>query len=512
MSLLPQKRSLSSGVFTALIIGELAFAVVLGMTIGGFGVVSGAQQRQAAMRQISATIAAGLMPMVADQKQPQVDAQLTSILESLGVPDINGITLRDASGRTIASQGKPPADAQGAGPPRTPFAVLLDEQVVVQPVVIDGLTVAEVQVQFAPAGLSVLRTPIIATGVVLLAVMVISVPWTAWRLSLDLREPLAELGTYASRLAEGNLDAPVERPLRGEIGDLQDRLGQMAAQLRERDDALRGSYANLEDAYASLERAKHEIEQLSAVKSNFVAVAAHEIRSPLSTINLYAELLETGEAGTVDDTALDAVAAISSASGRLNSIVSDLMDSALLERGRISMHFEDIWLVTVLEEAVADAGVIGRSRGARVTLSESTPDCMIRADALRLRQVLDNLLSNAIKYSPRDTEVHVSASEEEGWLDIDVADRGRGIPPGSESKLFALFGRLDFGDSRDTAGLGLGLAISARIVEAHGGHISYRANSGGVGSVFTVRLPLTPLGDECTEYEAVAAEGGRAQP
>jgi signal transduction histidine kinase len=149
-----------------------------------------------------------------------------------------------------------------------------------------------------------------------------------------------------------------------------------------------------------------------------------------------------------------------------------------------------VWLDEVLEDAVRDADTAARMRGITVRqLQEDLHEMVVRADALRLRQVLDNLLSNAIKYSPEGREILVRAEEDEEWVTLEVADEGYGISESDRHRLFRLFGRVDFGESRQAAGLGLGLAISARIVEAHGGTVSFRANESGRGSVFTVRLP-----------------------
>jgi len=138
---------------------------------------------------------------------------------------------------------------------------------------------------------------------------------------------------------------------------------------------------------------------------------------------------------------------------------------------------------------VRDQRAMAQSRGIDVRLEDGTSDAVIRGDALRLRQVLDNLLSNALKYSPGGTEVSVRTREDADFVEIEVVDRGRGVSAEDQHVLFTLFGRVDSGDGRDTAGLGLGLAISARIVEAHGGRLTFRENEEGRGSVFCVRLP-----------------------
>ena len=507
-----RKGSLGRRFVATLVIGEVVFALIIGVTVGTFGVLTAARLREEAIGQISGVVAAGLMPSVADQQEPQVKAQMASILEAAQVEDIESILILDSSGSVIASRGglrDPLIDRPQK--PEGPLSFIQNEQVVEQPIVIDGLEVASVYVKFAPPGLfETIRAPAGAVGLVLLAVVIVSGPWATWLVMRELAEPLADLGDYACRIADGDLETDVPPAVAGEIGDLQGTLKRMAEQLKERDDRLRGSYDNLTEAYLSLERAKLEIEQLAIVKSDFVAIASHEIRSPLSTITLYAERLQGGEISELDEATLDAVTAIGSASTRLGRVVSDLMDSALLERGLMPIEFRDVWLDEVVAEAVQDAGVLAQSRGGTARLDGDIPDLVIFADSLRLRQVFDNLLSNAIKYSPPGSEVVVRVHAGDDRLDVDVVDRGRGVPEAQLDRLFTLFGRVDFGDSRDTAGLGLGLAISARIVEAQGGHLSFRPNEDGQGSIFSVRLPRDGSSAPASGRTVISVVGERA--
>lgn len=490
MKHLLRKGSVGRRVFVAIIAGEMVFAAVMGITIGVFGVLSDIRQRQDAIRQISSSLAAGLMPMIADQQLTHVEAQLESILETADIHDIIGICIKDASGKEIACRGMQETSGFERPETRTPISVLTQEQIVVEPVVVDGLQVASVAVRFAPPGFAPLGVPILASMVVLVTMIAVSIPWAAWRLTVDVVEPLDDLGHYAARLAIGELDAPLPASTSAEIAEFQQGLRKMAEQLKDRDERLLGTYRELESAYHELEQRKNEIEQLSAVKSNFVAIAAHEIRGPLSTVSLYAELLEGGEIGQLDPPAQEAVEVISSAALRLTSIVSDLMDSALLERGLLPITFGDMWLVQLIEDAVRDAQLVARQHNISVAVQGEIPDIVLKGDKGRLRQVLDNILSNALKYSPAESHVLVSATQDAEMVSIEIADKGRGISSEDESVLFTLFGRVDVGDSRDTAGLGLGLAISARIVEAHGGRLTHRANDGGAGSIFCIGLPL----------------------
>ena len=485
------RRSLGWRVTLSLIAVEVVIAIILGVTMGAFTALNAARQRHVAINQISAVVAAALMPVVADQQGPQVSAQMAAILAAAQVSDIQAIRILDSSGALIAStdeSGTPfPSQPQKDS---NPLSMPLERQVVERPIEVDGLRVASVYVAFMPANfLASMSGPVAAAVLVLMLVVLVSVPWTVWIFTRDVIEPLADLGRYASSIAEGYLDIEAQTGAPGEIGELQDAFGGMADQLRDRNERLRSAYLDLSQAYLDLDHAKHQSDQLAALKADFVAVAAHEIRSPLATISLYAELLEAGVLTDLEAGAAEAVEAIRSASSRLGSILADLLDSALLERGLMPIEFGDIWLSELVQSAVRDAQMMARARDIRVRFEDRTPDVVIRGDALRLRQVLDNLLSNALKYSPGGTEVVVRATANADSAEVEVADLGRGVSEDDRHVLFTLFGRVDSGDGRDTAGLGLGLAISARIVEAHGGRLTFRENEGGRGSVFSVRLP-----------------------
>jgi signal transduction histidine kinase len=486
------RPSLTRRVVTTVLLGELAFGLVLSATIGTLSAVALAEQHRKSTQDFTNAVAAALMPIVADQQELRIAAALENIVDTAGIEGIECIQVIDSSGATIVAKC---AREERSGPQASlssnAWGVLFRNRLVQRVIEVDGLEVATVSVELSPPRLSeVLLEPAIASLLVLGAVMFVSVPWTLWAVVRDVVEPLQELEDYSARLAEGDYEWGSDLQWPREIEQLAGALGSMAAQLRQQQQALQGSYEELSGAYESLERAKGEIEQLAAIKEDFVAVAAHEIRAPLSTIRLYAEALQTEEIGELDDAGMRAVAAIYSAASRLGSITSDLMDSALLERGMMPIKIDVVWLDEVVEEAVRDADTAARARGTTVRqVQDDLPEMVIRADALRLRQVLDNLLSNAIKYSPEGREILVGAEEDEEWVTIEVADEGYGISESDRHRLFRLFGRLDFGESRQAAGLGLGLAISARIVEAHGGTISFHANESGHGSVFRVRLP-----------------------
>jgi signal transduction histidine kinase len=297
-------------------------------------------------------------------------------------------------------------------------------------------------------------------------------------------------------------DIPVADPGRPVPGDpaydierLTAELEAVHRQLSERDHALVESYHSLEDAFKRQAALTRELERTMQTRSDFVAVASHELRSPLAVIRLYAEMLEEGEFGEMGPAPQEAIASIVAAASRLTSIVSDLMDVSLLDRGLLPLRFGEVKLDEVVERAVADAVNMGRGWKIDVRMEPGDTGIVVQADALRVRQVVDNLLTNAIKYSDESNLVTVRLGALEEGAEVRVTDRGRGIPEDKRQVLFALFGKVDMEDNAEQSGLGLGLAISMRIARAHGGSIRFEEGEEGQGSVFVLRLPyVLPYG------------------
>lgn len=489
-----RRTSIGTRVLVLVVAGEILFGVTLGITVGVFAARAAAQQRRDSLRQISAMAAASLMPMVADQQSGAIEAQIGSIMALAEPVGIAGISVSDSSGQVVAQS------PGGASAETTPvndfFGLVTGTEVVEEPVVVEGLEVGRVRVRFdAPELRETLGMPILASLIVVLSVALVSVPWTAWLLLRNLLQPIGELREGATAVAQGRRDIKLYHGRGDELGRVAEAFDEMSAQLAEKEDRLRESNEALRRALGVEESARQELERVARMKSDFVAVASHELRAPIAVVRLYASMLDHGELGRLTKAGREAVGSIHGAANRLNSIVSDLMDAALLNRGLMPLSFEDLRLDVVTAQAVADGAAMAASTGLRVELVEPAPAVRVLGDAVRIRQILDNLISNAVKYAAGSDLVTVSVAVRDDRAIVEVSDRGRGIAPDSRAQLFGLFGRLDAEDNRLTAGLGLGLAISARVADAHGGTVSHRDNPEG-GSIFTLSLPLRREGDE----------------
>ncbi|MHB9002925.1 MAG: HAMP domain-containing sensor histidine kinase [Coriobacteriia bacterium] len=485
-----RRRSLSGRYITLI----LTIIVVTGLILGGAvtiaSVRNAASERMASIEYASTVTAAALMPVIADEDPARIRAELNRFADTASGVDIQCIEILDGAGNVLAeSSGGCTCDR--VEPSTGLLDIITKPQVSNVPIEIDGMRLATISMQFRPVGLEqAMLRPAITTAVVLLFAMVISALWGGWLVLRSVVEPIGELRDAAESIAEGKREVRLEYVRNDEIGELATSLQAMTDQLQEQERRLLASYVSLETAFQDKAELAERLKHTMQLKSDFVAVASHELGSPLAVMRLFAELLEDGEFGDLDPQLADAVGSIVSATARLSAIVTSLMDVSLLERGLMSLAYSDVALDDVVEQAVEDAALVGGKSGIGVSLITGPTEATVRGDAIRIRQILDNLLSNAIKYSTAPSNVEVSITVEDGTVDIAVADRGRGIDHADPERIFGMFSRGDTADNTLVGGIGLGLPISVRIAQAHGGTLTFEPNPGGTGTVFHLLLPL----------------------
>jgi signal transduction histidine kinase len=245
---------------------------------------------------------------------------------------------------------------------------------------------------------------------------------------------------------------------------------------------------------ASLQNARlmEEMRSSTLRRDRFFSAVSHDLRTPITAIIGYSELLLDGVAGDLAHPQREMIERISHVSGHLSQLVGDILDLTRLDAGRVKFHRECVSLRALLEDAVVAVQPQARHKGLGLTVDlGAAADRRVSVDRFRVRQVLVNLLSNAVKFTQAG-EVRVSACCDDGETRIAVADTGPGIPPGSEESIFEEFFQLASGCPPDgEPGSGLGLAISRRLARAMGGELSVRSAC-GEGSVFTLHLPESP--------------------
>jgi len=222
------------------------------------------------------------------------------------------------------------------------------------------------------------------------------------------------------------------------------------------------------------------------VKDQFLSIVSHELRTPLTTIKGYSQMLKRK---MVDDMEGRRFAeTIDAQVARLSRLVDDLLDATRFARGQFDIKRERVNLVPILEDVIARFRLVASQHNLRLEILDDLPPGEWDHD--RLEQVMNNLVSNAIKYSPGGGDVTVAAWRESARVVVAVRDRGMGIPEEDQARLFERFYRGSM-EGQDIKGMGLGLYVTQRIVEAHGGEISLQSTP-GEGSEFRFTLPLVP--------------------
>jgi signal transduction histidine kinase/CheY-like chemotaxis protein len=265
---------------------------------------------------------------------------------------------------------------------------------------------------------------------------------------------------------------------------LVEETGERTAAATDRANAKRQREALLAAATA----ARAEAEIANNTKDEFLATLSHELRTPLAAILLWAGALRSGALPPSElGRALEAI--VHSAESQ-SKLIEDLLDLSRLQSGKLLLARRRSSIVEVAYAAVDVVRKAAEVKG--VALDTDIDDELGTAvvDPIRFQQILWNLLSNAIKFTPAGGRVALWLGENDGQLEARVSDTGEGIAPEFKRHLFERFRQADMGETRQHAGLGIGLALTRSLVELHGGSIEAHSEGTGRGSLFLVRLPL----------------------
>jgi signal transduction histidine kinase len=236
-------------------------------------------------------------------------------------------------------------------------------------------------------------------------------------------------------------------------------------------------------------RLYQELVELNLLKNRFLGMAAHDLRSPLTTIRGFLSLFTNGYLGHLDDEQKEATHHMNRACETMLALINELLDVNTIEAGQLELHLEPMDLDLYLQEAIRNNHL--QSADKNIVLKLDVPAGLpnVSLDVKRMNQVLNNLISNAIKYSNPNTQITVGATAKREDVEVWVADQGQGIPEDELPKIFQEFGKTSVRPTAGESSTGLGLAIVKRMVEMHGGHVAV-ASTYGSGSRFSFTLPL----------------------
>ncbi len=243
--------------------------------------------------------------------------------------------------------------------------------------------------------------------------------------------------------------------------------------------------------YEALRVANDKLQSLDKLKTEFLSLAAHQLRSPLTAIRGYTSMLLDGSFGSVDEKQKEAINRVYESSSHLTKVVEDLLNVSKIEAGGMKYTMAPFDLEKAVRDLSTDLSITAQKKGFAVNFrTDGTAPYMVNGDMEKIRQVALNVIDNAIKYTDHGS-ITVSLSRAEGGIIVvSVTDTGMGISPEEKAKLFQKFSRGE-GGKMNTGGSGLGLYLAKQIVEAHGGHISIDSPGLGKGSTFSIELKST---------------------
>lgn len=265
--------------------------------------------------------------------------------------------------------------------------------------------------------------------------------------------------------------------------DIYKRLAQQLAVVVERGRLV----SEITAQKAAIEQQNRELRRLDEIKNTFLGVAAHDLRTPIGTIQMTTRLLlDSADRFPLPDRR-SLLEDIIQHTHHMLTLLDNLLNMTQIEAGKLQLERQPFDLTRFLGETVRRHSRMAAPKGTRVVL-EPVPPGLVIADSLRLRQVLDNLISNAVKYSPPGTTVTVSAQRTGGGWTVSVRDEGPGITAEDRERIFQDFSRLSARPTGGEKSTGLGLAITHRLVAAHGGQVGVDSEA-GQGARFWFTLP-----------------------
>lgn len=305
------------------------------------------------------------------------------------------------------------------------------------------------------------------------------------RMAIGTRRPFE--GGHAPGDRFGTLYFYKVRPLTDKYGEVSKAmiLVEDVTELTRLEEELKESYAKLDNAYTELREADN-------IKSDFISAASHGLRTPLTIISSYIELMEKGKINSLEEQKR-VTETLAEQTKHMIALVEDMLDISRMESKRFVVEKKNISIQEIVNDAAESVKTLSDLKGHTISLKIPEDLPKIVGDKKRIKDLLTNLLTNAIRYTPNGGKINVSAKDEGKHVHFIVRDTGIGIPKGEQSKIFEKF-YVGGGSSarREPGRMGLGLSIAKGIVEAHNGKIWVKSSMGR-GSKFHFTLPKAEI-------------------
>jgi len=244
----------------------------------------------------------------------------------------------------------------------------------------------------------------------------------------------------------------------------------------------------LEKMTKSLHKANLELQKLDRAKSDFISIASHQLRTPLSIVKGLASMVIEGSFGEVGDKVKEQVTKIYDSNERLNKLVDSLLDLSHIEGGKLQFDFAKVDFTAMAQSVADELSLNAQKKGLEFSFKKPAEPFFVRADEQKLRQVVLNLVDNAIKYTPQGS-VTMDLTKKDGYLLLAIKDTGMGLGKGEKEQLFQKFVRGANAPRLHTEGAGIGLYVAKKMLEEHKGEVWAESEGEGKGSTFFVKLP-----------------------
>ena len=328
---------------------------------------------------------------------------------------------------------------------------------------------------------SVNRSLLVYGGAVLLSLLLgtAAALWAA----TSINRPIAALHGAALALGRRETLPPPD----GSIHEINE----VAAALTAASEQLARGEAEREELLRNERLAREAAEAADRAKDEFMAIVSHELRTPLNAVYGWARILQSGNLTDEARIARATDAIVRNADVQVQ-LIEDLLDLSRITSGKMRLNVDTVDLPAVLQAALDAVRPAASAKGIKIETALDPRAGPVGGDSARLQQVVWNLLMNAVKFSPSGARVELRLQRRDSHVEIAVGDTGQGIAPEMLPHVFERFRQADSSSTRAHGGLGLGLALVKHLVELHGGTVTAHSDGKGRGSVFSVRLPVSP--------------------
>ena len=301
--------------------------------------------------------------------------------------------------------------------------------------------------------------------------------------------PILAIAEVAQRVkAERNFALRAKKTTDDETGELVVAFNSMLSEVGQRTTALEESNRALQREMGVRQEAERALRDANRRKDEFLATLAHELRNPLAPIRNAVHYINAR--GASDPRAAELIPIIDRQVQHMVRLIDDLMDISRITRDKLELRLSEFGLDELLREVVEACGHALSEAGHSIVVRPVPPGVVLRADRARLDQVLGNLLNNAIKYTPPGGHIELEAEVEGRELVLFIRDDGIGIPREQLEQIFEPFSQLDRSLEKARGGLGIGLALTRRLVQLHAGTVTVDSPGQGRGTTFRVRMPI----------------------